>query len=353
MVNKTKIENTAIEKAINNLEDSIAKLVTVQGKNDHVYRYPSQTQYNSLIEWGIQFRNESKFMAAQHDPDFQSHWNLSIKSQAYNLGKFPALYNSFIWVKANVVQKMSLSIINALASQNDILLAITTGRSLLEQIGSLALAERSICTFFETIQPDSKEEDWLFGFEDEIRKWTHGTRINWEDYYKKGLRDGSRGSFDSNKGHFGVEARGLMQGVDLLAKKVKGARKAYEFASEFVHPNHGSFAISVSEYEYTKQDDGLILWLRMYSSNHSLAGQKNLESLLAEYFEICAEAIQQSVQFLIALKSHNSTIKVQSRKSVKQILKAQPEAFVQDDLCPCFSGKILRNCCKLKRRRYH
>lgn len=352
MVNKTKIENTAIEKAINNLGDSIAKLATVQGKNDHVYRYPSQTQYNSLIEWSIQFRNESKFMAAQHDPDFQFHWNLSIKSQAYNLGKFPALYNSFIWVKANAVQKMSLSIVNALASQNDILLAINTGRSLLEQIGSLSLAEKSISAFFEAIQLDNKEEDWLFGFEDEIRKWTHGTRINWEDYYQKGLRNGSRGSYDSNKGHFGVEAEGLMQGVDLLAKKVKGARKAYEFASEFVHPNHGIFAISLSDYEYSKRDDGLILWKRLYSSHHSLAGQNNLKPLLAEYFEICSEAIQRSTQLLIALRSHSSTVKVQSRKSVKQILKAQPDAFVEDDLCPCFSGKVLRNCCKLKRR-YH
>ena len=288
-------------------------------------------------------------MAAQHVPDFQSQWNLCVKSQAYNFGKFPALYDSFIWV----IRNMSLPIVSALKNQSDILLAINTGRSLLEQIGSLSLAEKSISSFFNTIKPKNSDEDWLFDFEGEIRKWMHGTRINWEDYISKGLRKGSPESFDSEKGHFGVEAEGLMQGVDLLAKRVKGARKAYEFASEFVHPNHGIFAISLGNCTRSEQGGGLILWERLYSSSHSVAGQKGLEPLITEYFEICSEAIQISAKLFTALRAYNSTVKVQSRKSVKEILKAQPEAFSVEELCPCLSGKTLRNCCKLKRRYRH
>ena len=187
-------------------EDSLAKFALVHGKDDLLYRYPSQTQNDKLSEWGIQFKDDYKFMTAQHDPQFQKYWRLTGKSHTYNLGKFPALYNSYIWVKADAVRKMGVSIVNAVSSQNDILLAINIGRSLIEQIGFLALAEKSICSFFENIGPDNRGENWLFNLEGEIRKWTHGTRINWEDYYSKGLRMGSRGSFDESKVHFGVEA---------------------------------------------------------------------------------------------------------------------------------------------------
>lgn len=58
MDKSTKFGTTAVGKSINNLEDSIAELSKVQCKDDHVYRYPSQTQHSSLTEWAIQFRNE-------------------------------------------------------------------------------------------------------------------------------------------------------------------------------------------------------------------------------------------------------------------------------------------------------
>ena len=181
-----------------------------------------------------------------------------------------------------------------------------------------------------------------------------GTRYNW--YNEDNFEDMHESDYkiEPKEGLRSFTAANILKAIDKASKKdMKGLRHFYNFCCEFVHPNIGD-AIASSSISITKGRDKSFLRMRKYSglSKPKLkVGEidNNDAKQILRAYEFFTKLIKDYIDkqpLLIEVVTRSRRV---FRKGVHKMLRGENSIlFNPSDLCPCGSGKSVKEC-----RRYY
>ncbi len=231
------------------------------------------------------------------------------------------------------------------AKEKSLIMSIMALRSIIEISGNAALLEIDLQEISEPKDEKFARMDWFNAIQSLIDDRLEGVRVDYAVLKKHGLR-GTR-KFSYKPGDFADRtAKDLLNGVDVLDKRIKGVRAAYEFFCEFSHPNLASV---LTNYERTESKIKVID-IHGYSAHHQQrhVGTVFLDTfgcLLAEGIEIVGECVDELGRIDIALKSKGEAISSHVKQAIRRIIRNDPESFNPRELCPCNSGLNIQKCC--------
>lgn len=157
----------------------------------------------------------------------------------FNWSSLQSSIDFFRWARASTVEELATQAYQS-AKDNSLLMAITALRSILEVSGNAALLERDLHELAEPKDENVALMEWLGEFESVIDGRIAGVRVDYSALTRNGLRGAKKFSYKPGELEADRTAKDLLNGVDVLDKRIKGARAAYEFFSEFAHPNLAS-----------------------------------------------------------------------------------------------------------------
>lgn len=271
----------------------------------------------------------------------------------YDKGKASSLLNTFIYTKRAAIKDLGASLQNTVAGLN-IISSIVLVRAIIEQVAALSVATKEINTLFDFEELTVNEKsDKIISLCEIVTKRGKGTRLDWEAYLSNSLREGKKKSYKAEEGAVDQTASDLMNNVDFLNKSVKGARKAYEFASEFAHPNIGAHFLYVQSASFKILADDIRIWERISARNFPKYGIDALEERIVELLEIAVESISHLNILINELEAKQKTIKQWVKEIIKKGIDNQPLIFNLKEPCPCFSGLEFGKCCGKKLSSLH
>ena len=168
-----------------------------------------------------------------------SEWLMLKRGTVFNWSSLQSSINFFRWSRASTVEELASQAYQS-ASDNSLVMAIAALRSILEVSGNAALLEKDLSELAEPKDENVARINWLGEFESVIDGRIAGIRVDYSALTRDGLRGAKKFSYKSGELEADLTAKDLLKGVDILDKRIKGARAAYEFFSEFVHPNLAS-----------------------------------------------------------------------------------------------------------------
>lgn len=269
----------------------------------------------------------------------------SIRLVMYHKGSVIAELEAFIYVKRAVIKDLLTAFLNAINGPN-IISALVLVRPVLEHVSALNSVFQEIGPLLDgkNLSLNDKYEK-LSQLEEVIATGGKGTRIDWESYFKKSLRSGKKKSYKPVEGAIDHTASNLMQNIDLMDKSVKGCRKAYEFASEFAHPNGGPNLIYYKSSYSEELKDGIQLNHITRYSNFPEQGMEVMQPRLIEICEILVESLGMYEDQLRKLERKKMLVSKWVSQLTKGSASNHPDAINSKEPCPCFSGKIFGKCC--------
>lgn len=271
----------------------------------------------------------------------------------YDKGKTSGLLDAFIHAKRAVIRDLGTSLQAALSGIN-IVAAITLIRPILEHAGAACIANNKICKLFENQTPTvSDKTDILIKVCEVVSKRGKGTRIDWQTYFDKSLREGRKKSYKRDEGSIDLTASDLMKNIDYLDKSVKGARKAYEFASEFAHPNVGTHFIYTNTVSCITTGDGIRVWDRISTKQLPEYGIDIFQDRIVEMLEIVLDAMACTLDYLVELEKKQKTIRRWTKEIIREGIRNHPLIFNLNEPCPCLSGMKFGKCCGKKVKSLH
>ncbi len=184
-----------------------------------------------------------------------------------------------------------------------------------------------------------------------LQKFTLATSIDIEDYFiESNTLFGNKKDYRQKEGEFDIKNSQTLNSVDELSGRILGIRRVYDFLSQFVHPNFGSYLLDTKEKTVVSTSrEGLMLiktTMSLAKSNYPLEFiNLILDSYLlltqaSEYFREASKYFQDAI---IGAKKANKLI-------LRQVIQSNAEAFAVKDFCPCCSGKLIGQCCGFKFR---
>jgi hypothetical protein len=258
-----------------------------------------------------------------------------------------------LWTKRAVIVDLLISLQTALSGVN-IISAITLVRPILEHVAAVSIAAHEILSLFDKTDLATKDKsDKIIRLCEIISKRGKGTRVDWETYLTKSLRTGKKKSYKAEPGTVDLTALDLMNSIDHLDKKIKGARKAYEFASEFAHPNVGSHFIYAKSASYATLSDGIRIWDRISCRDCPENGIGELRERLIEMLQISLESIEVLKENVKNLENTRKIVIKWTKEVVRNGISNHPLIFNLKEPCPCFSGMEFGSCCGKKVKAIH
>ncbi|WP_434718144.1 hypothetical protein P5W98_00730 [Paraburkholderia sp. A1BS-2L] len=269
----------------------------------------------------------------------------TIAAHVYGVGRTANLLHAFRWTKKRAISE-HLVIIKSSLESSVLLPALVLTRAILEQIGAYALFYRDVSRLSPVDGSPNTGGDWVLDVQFVLFRRGMGTRIDWEDYSANGLKGKRRRGYEVKDGHFDQEARDLLNGIDLVDRSVRGIRNAYEFLSEFGHPNYPSYQLGVVSKEITHHRHGFRMLHKVYTNDSaSLITVEELRFLLRDLLELLVASLEHFLDVDGRLKLTEEVIDRKTRAWVKKTLREHPTVFRNADACPCLSGKIVSGCC--------
>ena len=221
-------------------------------------KFISQSQ---VIKENKKFTNlvDSGEITASNITKYNDETAIAMRSTLYSIGDAHGTLLKFLYTRKSAIHDLGTSLQDSLSGMN-ITSSIVLMRAILEQVANTLYVTNNIEKTLNTAHKNTMEESHILGAIGEIvASKGKGTRIDWNEYLSKSLRDGKKKSYKPQDGTVDVTASDLMKTIDDLDKTIKGARKGYEFASEFAHPNIGGNYIYSQSAHSTKLVDGLII----------------------------------------------------------------------------------------------
>jgi hypothetical protein len=269
------------------------------------------------------------------------------RGEIFNLSAIRYSIDFFHWCRAASAEELASQAHQA-ATDNSLLMAVMALRSILEICGNASLLEKDLQGI-----PEPKDEllltltQWLHEIEGTVDLRLAGTRVNYAFLTKNSLRDAKKNityipeEFEADR-----TAKDLLKGVDLLDKRVKGARAAYEFFSEFTHPNLASAWTHYDRTEIKMQ----ILDVHGYEVHHRRrhVGAAFLDmfgSVLSEGVEIVIECIDELLRISLALEKVAESAGTRAQKVIRGHIRKDTAMFDSRENCPCNQGKNILQCC--------
>lgn len=267
------------------------------------------------------------------------------RGTVFNWSSLQSSIDFFRWSRASTVEELASQAYQS-AKDNSLLVAITALRSILEVSGNAALLERDLHELAEPKDENVARMDWLSEFESVIDGRIAGVRVDYSALTRNGLRGAKKFSYKPGELEADHTAKDLLKGVDVLDKRIKGARAAYEFFSEFAHPNLASVWTHYDRTEVKIR----VLDIHGYAVHHQrrhvgAAFLDTFGSVVSEGIEIAGECVDELLRIDIVLKAEGEAMARHAKRAIREIIKRDPAAFDSRELCPCNSGRNIQQCC--------
>ena len=263
----------------------------------------------------------------------------------FNTSSLQNSLDFFRWARNTTVQELADQTLLA-AKDSSLLISVMALRSILEVSGNAMLLEKDLKHLADPKDEIPARMDWLTKFESLVDGRLAGVRTDYSVFTKNGLR--ASGKYLYKPGDFMADqtAKDLLKGVDVLDKRIKGARAAYDFFSEFSHPNLASVWIHYDRQELLLQ----VLDIHGYVVHHQQkkVGTNFIETfgpVLVEGIEIATECVDEMLRVDLFLKTKGEEVARYARKVIREIVKRDPAIFDSREICPCHSGKNIQQCC--------
>ena len=269
----------------------------------------------------------------------------AVFAQLYELGSASGEIGKFRWTRYTAIAD-ALDISNYSISEGYVSAAYLQLRSVIELSGSIALLCRDAARIKLDESSKLKQSEWIISIVESANKRGAGTRLDWINLAEKGLRKGKSKSYKPSEKFQDKSAVDLMNGVDLIDKSVSGSRHAYDYLSEYAHPNVGVISTRLQAAKHTNLPNGFELQYRTYSTS-SIGSVLVDGSLpwLVELLEITVEILKHLLVLDKQLAQLEKKLGELSKKVVRAGIKNYPELFESTFPCPCFSGKFVSSCC--------
>lgn len=275
---------------------------------------------------------------------FDAH-RKAVFAQIYEIGSSSSRLARFRWTRATALNE-ALEVFRFSIERCYIGAAYLQARSVLEVCGNLAMLHKDIHKIDFSDVTKEQLSECMVAVTTAVNQRGQGTRLNWKNLASKGLVEGKSKSYVASADLQDISAVDLMASIDLLSKTVKGARHAYDYLSEYAHPNVGLIAIGLKSRENKVLPNGFELQFRTYSA--SSTGPITVDgsiSLFVEILEILEAVLLQFIKLDKELGTLEKKVAESGKKLIRIGLRNHPELFLGSNPCPCFSGRIISACC--------
>lgn len=269
----------------------------------------------------------------------------TIAAHIYNVGRTANLLHAFRWTKKKAIAECLGSLKFSL-EHDSVLPALVLTRTILEQIGTYALFHRDVSSLTPADESPNGGGDWVLDVQLALIPRAMGTRIDWADYFGNGLKGKRRKGYEVKEGYFDQSAKELLTGIDLVGKSVRGVRNAYDFLSEFGHPNYPSYQLGVMSSEIKLHRHGFRMLRKIYAGDRApRMVAEELRFLLRDVWELLVASLEHFLELDKKFADVEKEVVKKTRSWVRKTLRLQRTVFRDADPCPCLSGKIVGCCC--------
>lgn len=329
------------ELVFHNLDSLAANLLSDNSAS--LYRSPSKPQAIEALNSAAKLTQENP--EGLHFGGSEEQLTRASRVLLLEVGETAGFLGAFCWTRRAAIKDLTETLQNALCGWN-VISMVALARAMLEQVANSHIAAIEILPFF-TEQPKNSEEKIhaVNKISDVLARRGKGTRVDWDHYISTSLKTGRKKSYKNDDGGVDLTACDLMDSIDRLDKKIKGARKAYEFASEFAHPNVGSRYLYLKPGYYVVLKDGIRVRENVLSRDLREPGLDALPQRLVEFVEILVDAIEYFLATVRELEDKQNVIDHWSRELIRLLTSNGTSLFEKSELCPCLSGFAFGECC--------
>ncbi len=232
------------------------------------------------------------------------------------------------------------------------------GASVSEIINSMRfITERFIVlrSIIDQTRPDaefnvSSYEDFT-SFEESVFDSAIGTRFDWSKAGLKFEDMGKKTEYDFSDDNVSkdLSRKNILTLRDKVGRSFPGLVAYYNYCSEFIHPNMGDLEAVGLDLRLLKANDGHLLRHRQLATVPKLmsslqAARKGSEGLLVECILYSSKIIS---AYRVDSQKIISKLTVAERwieKEIHRLVKHNRRGLDPKDLCPCGSGKTIKQC---------
>ncbi|MEP7316070.1 MAG: hypothetical protein ABI667_05190, partial [Sphingomicrobium sp.] len=237
----------------------------------------------------------------------------AMAAHIYDIGRTANLLHAFRWTKRKAIAEC-LGALKFSLGHGELLPALVLARVIIEHIGVYALFDHDSSRIVRESDSPKDRGDWVLEVRAALIPRLMGTRIDLADYFVNGLKGKSRKGYEAKEGYFDQEAKDLLKGVDRLDKTVKGIRNAYEFLSEYGHPNYPTFQLGVATAEVTRHRLGFRMLRKLYAADRvSRVVVDEQRLLLRDTWELLVEAVERFLELDIKLAEVEKEVGMSTR----------------------------------------
>jgi hypothetical protein len=221
-------------------------------------------------------------------------------------------------------------------------------RGVMEHIGNFEFTRKELR--FESI-PEKFDDalELLVECREKLAIAVGGTRVHWSKLSLEELPETLSQKFVSYEPDgegTNLSATQVLKGIDLLDKKVKGARAVYEISCEFCHPNVGSMLAFCRTAQPVSDEKYGFTWvekeLRLGSPTAFL---RECGSPISKSLEIFASCLDRLEDIQKEIESVKISLQELTKRVVRHmIINGTDMIWIYSD-CPCGSEKKVRFCC--------
>ena len=324
--------------------ESFKKLANRAKNSNHGQHFQRLTINNRILA-KLQAEIYKRNPVASRQDVTESEFLMLKRGMIFNWSSLQSSIDFFRWSRASNVEELATQAYQS-AKDNSLLVALTALRSILEVSGNAALLERDLHDLAEPKDENVSRLDWLSEVETLIDGRIAGVRVDLPALIKNGLRGTKKISYKPGEFELDQTAKDLLKGVDVLDKRIKGTRAAYEFFSEFAHPNLASVWTNYDRTELKMQVSDIHGYAVHHQRRHvGAAFLDTFGSVVTEGIEITGECIDELLRIDLVFKKEGEAMAKHAKKAIREIIKREPAAFDSRELCPCNSGKNIQQCC--------
>jgi hypothetical protein len=311
----------------------------------------SLDRVQSLRENGLRLAPFKQFRAdvEERDRQHQKHlttgeWSDALSTTAsitYEIGEPAQELGAFLWVRATLISD-ALYAFQLLLERRLFVQSLLQLRSVIELVSAYPLLKQDLAAALESCGSDSRT--YVLKCGEAIAVRGKGTKLDWSHPRVAEFRTGDTKHFKATPGKLDLTAKDLMKGIDALSKVVAGARKTYDFLSEFAHPNAPQFATMIDRIDSHTTSRGAKLTGYFFDSSRTF-GASLVVPVLADLLAIVCDVVEYAVHSSAELAQTKLHIEAETRRAIRAMIRTFSGSVKATDPCPCFSGRIAVACC--------
>ena len=318
---------------------------TARGQRDHLqkpfkYRLVSQAQAAPVERAYYTWIRAEK---SGEEPVFDEG---AMRAAIYNQAAAARQLEAFIHVSRVSVFELCQGAIRGF-EEKEVAVPYILLRSLIERTANIAALSDEVKALPSGPTPPDFPHKPLIEVSDRIGRALYGTKVNWEALRDVDLHAVRKDdiAYIHKELTLDVSARNVLTSIDKLGKRVSGARVAYDVLCEFLHPNVGdlySTTVRATSHSDAFRTRHLVREIGLGPKDLSTA--PDLEALMDQVLPVCGEALRLLPSLFGDLHTASLAANRMAKKAAHKMRKRYRSYFRNNDLCPCLSGRKVRDC---------